>query len=240
MVKINAPDTRFKKSVLFVEDEKDVQELLRYNLEKEGFRVLLSASGEEGYETAKVRKPNLVILDLMLPGMDGFEVCRLLKADPATRAIPVMVLTARDSEADEVVGLELGASDYLRKPFSVQVLISRVKNLLRASGPAQTDKPALSIEEFILDREAVTMTAKGRSISLTKMEFNILAFLMENNGKVMSRADLVEAIWGKGAVVNDININMHIRAIRQKLGKSKNCIETVRGYGYRFAAGSKG
>lgn len=240
MVKISAPDPRFKKSVLFVEDEKDVQELLRYNLEKEGFKVLLSASGEEGYETAKARKPNLVILDLMLPGMDGFEVCRLLKADPATRTIPVMVLTARDSEADEVVGLELGASDYLRKPFSLQVLISRVKNLLRAPGSAQTDKTALSIAEFVLDREAVTMTAKGRSISLTKMEFNILAFLMENNGKVMSRADLVEAIWGKGAVVNDININMHIRAIRHKLGKSKNCIETVRGYGYRFAAGSKG
>lgn len=223
------------KSILVIDDEKDILKLLQYNLEKEGYDFLSSKTGEEGFEAAKSKKPNLVVLDLMLPGMDGLEVCKLLKRDPSTRSIPILMLTAKTSETDQIVGLELGASDYIAKPFSVKVFLARVKNILCAGEKiASKDSQVLKNGDLILDRDRQSVTIKGKPVILTKLEFNILGFLMENPGKVISRDKLLSGAWGEGTFVVDRTVDVHVKSIRGKLGKHRNIIETVRGTGYRF------
>ncbi len=222
------------QSILVIDDEKDILKLLQYNLEKEGYRVLLAKTGEEGFELAKTKKPDLIILDLMLPGIDGIEVCKLLKGSSATRHIPVMMLTAKSSEVDQVVGLELGASDYIAKPFSIKVLLVRVKNIFRTKLQSAGDEAVLKEGMIVLDRSRHRCLAGGKPVELTKLEFNILAFLMANPGKVFTRDQLLNGAWGQSVVVVDRTIDVHIRSIRKKLGKCRDSIETVRGTGYRF------
>lgn len=223
-----------KSTILVIDDEKDILKLLQYNLEKEGYQTLLAKSGEEGFELAKQKKPSLIVLDLMLPGLDGLEVCKLLKGDPVTRSIPIIMLTAKSSEIDQVVGLELGAIDYISKPFGIKIFLARVKNALRQKTAEASLSGVIKIGDIALNRERMQVTVSGKPISLTKMEFNILAFLMENKGKVFSRDRLLDGAWGAETFVVDRTVDVHIRSIRQKLGSSRECLETVRGSGYRF------
>lgn len=224
-----------KETILVIDDDKDIQKLVQYNLEKEGFQTLVARTGEEGLEMARAKSPALVVLDLMLPGIDGLEVCRLLRAEKTTRSLPVLMLTAKGSETDQIVGLELGANDYITKPFSVKVLIARVRNLLRRTEAPKEETPVLRHGDITLDRERMSVTVKGKPAQLTKLEFRILAFLMENPGKVFSRDKLLSGAWEGEAFVVDRTVDVHIKSIRQKLGKSRDVIETVRGSGYRLA-----
>lgn len=226
-----------KKTILVVDDEKDIVKLLEYNLQKEGYAALIARTGEEGLELARQKKPDLVILDLMLPGMDGLEVCKILKNDKATKNIPILMLTAKGSEIDQVVGLEIGANDYVPKPFSVKVLLARLKNIFRTI--EKKDEPAeasvLKAGDLVLDAERMVCTVKGKAVNLTKLEFSILNFLMRHPGKVFSRDKLLSGSWGGEAFVIDRTVDVHIRSIRAKLGPCRDYIETVRGTGYRFA-----
>lgn len=224
-----------KETILVIDDDKDIQKLLQYNLEKEGFQALVARTGEEGFEMARIKSPALVVLDLMLPGIDGLEVCRLLRSEKSTHALPVLMLTAKGSEIDQIVGLELGANDYITKPFSVKVLIARVRNLLRRAEAPKAETTVLRHGDIMLDRERMSVMVKGKPAQLTKLEFRILAFLMENPGKVFSRDKLLSGAWEGEAFVVDRTVDVHIKSIRQKLGKSRDVIETVRGSGYRLA-----
>lgn len=223
------------RSILVIDDEKDIQKLLRYNLEKEGYQVLAAKTGEEGLELARQKKPDLIVLDLMLPGMDGLEICKILKADKNTKNIPVLMLTAKGSEVDQVVGLELGASDYLTKPFSVKILLARLKNIFRSREIPKDEAAVLKLGELVVDKERQTFSIRGKAAPLTRMEFKILTFLMENKGKVFSRDKLLTNAWDGEAFVVDRTVDVHVRSIRKKMGPYRHLIETVRGTGYRFS-----
>ncbi len=224
-----------KETILIIDDEKDILKLLQYNLEKEGYPVLTAQTGETGLELAKSKKPDLVILDIMLPGMDGLEVCKLLRTTSQTKNIPIFMLTAKNTEVDQVVGLELGASDYIAKPFSVKVLLARLKNIFRAKTNQKEETAVLKAGDFVIDKEKLHFTVKGKPVPLTKLEFRILSFLMENPGRVFSRDKLLSGAWGGEAFVIDRTVDVHVRSIRKKLGKYRDMIETVRGTGYRFS-----
>ena len=224
-----------RKTILVIDDEKDILKLLQYNLEKEGYAVLSAETGEIGFESAQNKKPDLILLDWMLPGMDGLEVCRLLRANAATQRIPVVMLTAKGGEIDQVVGLEMGATDYVSKPFSVKVLLARVKNIFKNQAFNPEAKKNISAGGLVIDREKMTFTVKGRPVSLTKLEFNILAYLMENRGKAFSRDRLLSGAWQGEAFVVDRTVDVHIKSIRKKLGKYRELLETIRGTGYRFS-----
>ena len=221
------------RSILVIDDEKDILKLLQYNLEKEGYQVFPAASGEAGLELARAKKPDLVILDLMLPGIDGLEVCKVLKNNKDTQTIPILMLSAKTAEVDQVVGLELGAADYVAKPFSVKVLLARVKNIFRKQTPSKGEE-VLKVGRFMMDKERMSFTIRGKPVTLTKLEFSILSFLMENKGRVYSRVKLLSGAWGGEAFVVDRTVDVHIKSIRKKLGKCRDAIETVRGSGYRF------
>ncbi len=223
-----------KQTILVIDDEKDIQKLLQYNLEKEGYQVFAAKTGEEGLELAKTKRPDLVILDLMLPGIDGIEVCKLLQADKNTKTIPILMLTAKSAEVDQILGLELGASDYITKPFSVKVLLVRVKSALRKAESGKEEPVLVKAGDLVIDKDRQSFTVKGKPVSLTKLEFRILSFLMENPGKVFSREKLLSGAWEGEAFVVDRTVDVHVKSIRQKLGKHRNVIETVRGTGYRF------
>lgn len=223
------------KTVLAIDDEKDILKLLSYNLSKEGYQTLVAKTGEEGLALAQSKKPDLILLDLMMPGIDGLEVCRLLRSDRSTQHIPVIMLTAKNTEIDQVVGLEMGASDYISKPFSVKVLLARVKNALRRSEPKKDAGAVLKAGDLLIDKDKHVFTVKGKAVALTKLEFNILAFLMANPGNVYSRDQLLSGAWGGEAFVVDRTVDVHVKSLRQKMGKYRDRIETVRGTGYRFA-----
>lgn len=223
-----------KQTILVIDDEKDIQKLLQYNLEKEGYQVLAAKTGEEGLELAKTKRPDLVILDLMLPGIDGIEVCKLLQADKNTKSIPILMLTAKSTEVDQILGLELGASDYITKPFSVKVLLVRVKSALRKAESGKEVPVLVKAGDFVIDKDRQSFTIKGKPVSLTKLEFRILSFLMENPGKVFSREKLLSGAWEGEAFVVDRTVDVHVKSIRQKLGTHRDRVETVRGTGYRF------
>jgi DNA-binding response OmpR family regulator len=223
-----------KKLILALDDEKDILKLIQYNLEREGYQVLCAKSGEEGLEAVRSKHPDLVILDLMMPGIDGLEVCKIVRANKDTKNIPILMLTAKDSEVDQVLGLELGATDYMSKPFSVKVLLARVKNIFRNQETQKDETPVIRAGELVIDKDRHTFNVKGKSVTLTKLEFKLLGFLMENRGKVYSRDQLLSGVWEGEAFVVDRTVDVHIRSIRQKLGRYRDWIETVRGSGYRF------
>jgi len=223
-------------TVLLVDDEKDILELLKYNLQKEGLQTLTASNGKEALILA-AKKPNLVVLDIMMPEMDGWEVCKALRQNPATAQIPIIFLTAKDDEIDEVVGLELGADDYITKPVKVRTFLARVKRVLRsASGEEGARDPSGSIKIGDLEvlPENYIVRIHGKELSLPRKEFEVLLFLIRHPDRVIKRETLLNEIWGRDVYVIDRTIDVHIRKIREKLGDQAFRIETVKGVGYRF------
>jgi two-component system phosphate regulon response regulator PhoB len=223
--------------ILVVDDEKEIRELVSYNLTKHGYRVLAVASGEDALREARERPPDLVVLDLMLPGVDGLEVCKRLKNDRRTSHVPVVMLTAKGDEPDVVVGLELGADDYLPKPFSPRVLLARVKAVLRR-GEADEERQAEEIVEagpLRINQARHEVFVDGRPVALTALEMRILVTLARTPGRVFSRYQIVEETQGVGVGVTDRSVDVHIVSLRRKLEDHARWIETVRGVGYRFA-----
>lgn len=221
--------------ILVVEDEADIAEVVAYNLSKEGLKVQCAATGEEGLRMARALKPALVVLDLMLPGIDGLDICKLLKSEDSTSGIPVLILSARGEEEDIVKGLELGADDYLAKPFSPKVLVARVKSVLRrAHVPAPADEDTVSIDDFNLDPRRHELTLDGIAVDLTSTEFKLLHLLMRKAGWVFTRYQIVDEVHGEDYPVTDRSVDVQIAGLRKKLGRHGTYVETVRGVGYRF------
>jgi len=224
-----------KKKILVVDDEEDILELVRYNLSREGFKILCASSGEEGLKAAKAEKPNLIVLDLMLPGIDGLDVTRRLKSDDATRKIPIVMLTAKGEESDIVTGLELGAEDYITKPFSPRVLVARVKAALRRELKDDTaEKEVIQIHEITVHPGRHKVLVNEKPVQLTFTEFGILYFLVKKPGWVFTRNQIVDAVRGDDYYVTDRSVDVQIVGLRKKLGKAGKHIETVRGVGYRL------
>ena len=224
-----------KEKILVVDDEEDILELVRYNLTKEGFNVLCASTGEEGLNAAKSKLPDLIILDLMLPGIDGLDVARSLKSEKNTKDIPVIMLTAKGEEADIVTGLELGADDYISKPFSPRILTARVRAVLRRrSKPADDEKDILEIHDIIIHTGRHEVLVNHIPIQLTFTEFGILNFLVKRPGWVFTRSQIVDAVKGDDYFVTDRSVDVQIVGLRKKLGSAGKYIETVRGVGYRF------
>ncbi len=224
-----------REHLLVIEDEADLLELLRYNLAKEGYQVTAVESGEEGLRRARETRPDLVLLDLMLPGLDGFEVCKALKRNLETEGIPVVMLTARQEEADMVAGLELGADDYITKPFSPRVLKARIKAVLRRKSGGETEENELLRRgELVIDNGRHEVKLAGESVSLTYTEFGLLRLLAGRPGWVFDRYQILDSIKGDDYDVTDRSVDVHIASLRKKLGAWGKHIETVRGVGYRF------
>jgi len=219
--------------VLVVEDDEPIALLLRYNLEAEGFRVHVIGRGDEVEVAIAEDPPDLIILDWMLPGLSGLELCRRLRSAKYQRSIPILILTARAEEADRVRGLTTGADDYVVKPFSVPELMARIRAILRRTNPERL-ADALSVEDILLDREAHRVTRNGREIRLGPTEFRLLEYLMENPGRVFSRTQLLDGVWGRDVYVDERTVDVHIGRLRKAInrGKEKDLIRTVRGAGY--------
>lgn len=223
------------KTILLVDDEKDILDLLKFNLEHEGYKTIYAMDGDHALHLAATAKPDLIILDVMLPGKDGWEVIRELNKDPQSQNIPVIFLTAKDSELDEVIGLELGADDYIVKPIAIRKLIARVKMVFRKSGKKYEPAEVIQLPDLIIDPQRYEVKVAGKSIVLTKKEFEILYYLARRPGRVVARDTLLNDIWGDDVIVIDRTVDVHIRKIREKLGpQHKDLIDTIKGVGYRF------
>jgi two-component system phosphate regulon response regulator PhoB len=222
------------KPILIIEDEKDIVDLVVYHLRQSGFSVISALDGPSGLELAKKERPSLVILDLMLPGMDGKDICRALKSNPLTQSIPILMLTAKAEEVDRVIGLELGADDYVTKPFSPRELVLRVKAILRRKEVAQEGEKVIQIGDLLVDIDRHHVSVKKRSIPLTSTEFKLLVELASNRGRVQTRERLLDKVWGYTYEGYARTVDTHIRRLREKLGPSGDYIETIRGMGYRF------
>lgn len=223
-------------NVLVVDDEADVRNMIAAGLRRAGFTVIEAADGSSAINKARTLSPDLVLMDVMLPGMSGFEICRALKSESGTARIPIIFVTAKTDEIDRIVGLELGAEDYIVKPFSPRELVLRVKAALRR-GRAETDL-AIGCGVISLNRARHRVELDGNPINLTTTEFRLLALLLEGRGSVRSRSKLLAEVWGEGAEVDVRTIDTHIRRLREKLGAAANHIETVRGFGYRITSES--
>jgi len=224
-----------REKVLVVEDEEDILELLRFNLSGEGYAVTCAATGEEALKLAKAEVPDLVLLDLMLPGIDGLQVAKRLKEEESTRDISIVMLTAKGEESDIVTGLELGADDYVTKPFSKKVLFARVRAVLRRKGKGPEDEIAvLRALDLTIHPGRREVLVKGKPVQLTYTEFGILRFLARRPGWVFTRSQIVDAVKGDDYFVTDRAVDVQIVGLRRKLGGAAGCIETVRGVGYRF------
>ncbi len=223
--------------ILVVEDERDLRQVLEYNLRHAGFQVVLAATGTEGIALAREHGPGLVLLDLMLPDISGTEVCRVLKEDPRTRATPIVMVTARGEEIDRVVGFELGAEDYIVKPFSVRELLLRVQAILRRQrGEARPSAEPIEFGVLRIDREAHRVWVEGKEIELTALEFKLLVTLYDRRNRVQSRAALLDDVWGIQADITTRTVDTHVKRLREKLDSARDYVETVRGVGYRFVA----
>ncbi len=223
------------ESIVVIDDEEDIRELIQYNLSKEGFVVSCAVSGEEGVELVERVNPDLLILDLMLPGIDGLEVCRRLKSDPKLKSIPIVMVSARGEEPDVVSGLELGADDYVSKPFSPKVLVARVRSVLRRGKTAPVDSNTTLTEgELIVNPQRREVMIRDVSVELTNTEFKLLHFVMRQPGVVFTRDQIVEGVHGDDYPVTDRSVDVQVVGLRKKLGEYGAYIETVRGVGYRF------
>ncbi len=223
-----------KTHILVVDDEEDILELVRYNLAKEGYQVDCVASGEEALKFAKNKHPDLIVLDLMLPGVDGFDVCKQLKRDIETASIPVIMLTAKGEDADIVAGLELGADDYITKPFSPRVLTARIRAALRRGVGEEESDTVLRLRNIIINPTRHEVTVNGQAIDLTVTEFGILHFLARRPGWVYSRNQIISGVKGNDYAVTERSVDVQITGLRKKLGEAGQYLETVRGVGYRF------
>jgi len=224
-----------KERILIVEDDKHISKLVKYNLEKSGFQCTAAITGEEALNILDKEPIDLIILDIMLPEMDGLQVCKQIKQDRKFSTVPIIMLTAKGEEVDRIVGFELGADDYVVKPFSPRELVLRVKAILKRKKAPETAKDILDAGKLIVDITRHKVTVDKVEIELTLMEFNLLVTLMQRKGKAQSRDKLLEDIWDIAADVTTRTIDTHIKRLRQKLGKAGKFIETIRGLGYRFS-----
>ena len=225
-----------KETILIVDDEEDIIELIQYNLKNEGYSILTADAGEQAIKIAKQARPDLIVLDLMLPGMDGLEVTRYLRSNEETRDLPIVILTAKGEESDIITGLELGANDYISKPFSPKVLVARIRAILRRRRKeSETVSEKIKQEgDLIIDRTRHIVTLEGNPLDLTLSEFDLLSFLAEKKGWVFTRGQIVDAIRGENYAVTERSIDVVIVGLRKKLKHYAEVIETVRGVGYRF------
>ena len=226
------------KKILIVEDEHDLIRLLKYNLEKEGFRVSYTTEGNLALAEIRRDEPDLVILDLMLPGIDGLEVCRQLRRHEKYASLPILMLTARGEEADRVVGLEIGADDYVTKPFSMRELIARVRALLRRHEPAATHRATIQRGSLVIDPAAHAVVVSGKPVELSALEFRLLHHLASHPGMVFSRDQLLDRVWGNDRTVTQRSVDVYIRRVREKIEhepQEPTYVQTVHGVGYRFA-----
>lgn len=222
------------RTILIVDDEEDLLELLQYNLGKEGFRTVTASDGVEGLKRAREEDPDLIILDIMMPKLDGIDVCRSIRHDASLREKPVIMLTARTEDGDFVAGLDVGADIYLGKPVSVPVLISQVKALFRRAERTENPPDVLNVNGIEINRDRYLVIQEGEEIRLPRKEFELLHFLASHPGKVFSRHELLDAVWGRDVYVVDRTVDVHVRKIREKLGNG--LIETVTGVGYKLRA----
>ena len=222
--------------ILIADDEPDVVDLVAANLRVAGYAVITAQDGPSALAAVREELPSLLVLDLMLPGMSGLEVCRALKADTATAAIPIIMLTAKAEEVDRIVGLELGADDYVTKPFSPRELVLRVRSVLRRSDKNDSaQESVLTLGNIVLDRSRLQVVIEGKTVDFTATELKLLTLLMERRGRVQSREVLLNEVWGYESVIDTRTVDTHVRRLREKLGAAADCIETVRGFGYRIA-----
>jgi len=221
--------------ILVIEDEADLREVLSYNLTQAGHQVRLVARGREGLQIAKAEKPDVILLDLMLPDMGGVEVCRALKGDPLTRGLHIIMVTAKGEEIDRIVGFELGVDDYVVKPFSVRELLLRIQAVLRRKDQGEDDAPIVQIESLKIDRGAHRAWVGDQEITLTALEFKLLVTLCDRRGRVQTRERLLSDVWGIDADITSRTVDTHVKRVREKLGAIGERIETVRGVGYRFS-----
>lgn len=226
------------RRILIVEDERDIAEMVAYNLERGGHTPTISSDGQQGLQLALAEVPDLLLLDVMLPGLSGLEVCRQLRANPATAQVPILMLTARAEEADELVGLSVGADDYITKPFRMKVLLARVEALLRRAQPMPEDDGSAIVTLGLVsaDQHLHAASVQGQPTRLTLTEFKLLVALMQSPKRVLSRADLIAQVMGPGIIVTARTIDVHIASIRKKLGPAGNQIRTHRGVGYQMTA----
>jgi len=232
---LRGESTVTKKEIFVVEDDEGILELLRYNLTREGFAVASAADGEDAVKAIPRKLPDLILLDLMLPGLDGLEVCRMLKKNPKTAQIPIVMVTAKGEESDIVAGLELGADDYITKPFSLKVLVARVRTILRRKEERAAEKDAvIRIHDIVINPGRHEVIVKGKPVELTFTELKLLHLLAGRPGWVMTRQQIVDAVRGEDYAVTDRSVDVQIVGLRKKLGAQADCIETVRGVGYRF------
>lgn len=223
-----------KSKIVVIEDEVDILEVINYNLSKEGFDVCSALDGEEGLALVKKEVPDLVLLDLMLPGLDGIEICRKLKTDYSTRSIPIIMVTAKGEESDIVLGLGMGADDYMVKPFRPRELMARIRSVLRRGDFIEEGEGLVSIDELVIDINRHEVKLEGKKIVLTAMEFKLLHFLASHPGQVFTRENLLNHVSSDDTFIIDRNIDVHIRSIRKKLNKHRELIETIHRVGYRF------
>ena len=223
-----------RSKILVVDDEPEAVELLEFNLKQAGFDVISAEDGAEALKKARSALPSLIVLDLMLPEVDGLEVCKMLRRDQTTARIPIIMLTAKAAEMDRIVGLELGAEDYITKPFSPRELVLRVKKALQRGGPAPVENGALKLGDLVIDASRHLVKWRGKSIDLTATEFKLLELLAQRRGRVQSRDQLLRDVWEYNSVVDTRTVDTHMRRLREKLGSAAKHLDTVRGVGYRF------
>ncbi len=224
------------ETILIVEDEKDIAKMIDYNLKKEGYKTIIVNDGEDALDAAITKHPNLILLDLMLPGLSGLDVCKELKAERKAVSIPIIMLTAKSQESDKVIGLELGADDYITKPFSPRELVARIKAVLRRGKDKEKPPEVLKVGNLIMDLSKIQITIKDRPVELTSKEFELLKTLINAKGRVLSRDFLLDNIWGfdHAIEIQTRTVDVHIRTLRKKLKSEAKRILTVKNYGYRF------
>jgi phosphate regulon transcriptional regulator PhoB len=231
------PEAVIKKRILVIEDDRDIVELVRYNLEKDGYQVFTATDGALGMAQVKKSPPDLLVLDLMLPKLSGLEICKEIRRDAALNRLPILILTARGEEADRVVGLELGADDYVTKPFSPREFVARVKALLRRTEPAAATEKLIDVGALRIDPAAYRVTRAGKQVPLSTLEFRLLYYLAARPNKVFSRDQLLDAVWGTDRFVTPRSVDVYVRRLREKIEENPqypSYVKTIRGAGYLF------
>jgi len=223
-----------KQKILVVDDEPDAVELVEFNLKSAGYQVTTAADGEEALNKARSNLPDLIVLDLMLPEVDGLEICKILRRDPKTSGIPIVMLTAKAAEVDRILGLELGADDYVTKPFSPRELVLRIKRLLRSEKEDEKAGNFIQMKDLTIDIPAHQVLVKGKTVDLTATEFKLLTVLAQRRGRVQSRDKLLQDVWEYDSLIDTRTVDTHMRRLREKLGPASRHLDTVRGVGYRF------